>query len=330
MNIPDITPFLHGALRTEEINGFTFPLRFTKKQEEILSARGFARHSRGSAGIRLEFLSRGGKISFDTYFSPGAGCDFSCIALYDNGFCVKRMFESKTDFELHFDFDLKMGEKRKITLYLGNLSSNGIKNLVLPDDAEPVKKKIRYLAVGDSITHGYFAQNPALTYANILADALGAEIVNQAIGGDVFCADNIDPDINFQPDIITVAYGTNDWWLFDGETLTNNVKKYFAKIKDTFPNAKIFVLTPIYRGHGEEKRGAGTLDDVRGIIAENACGKVIDGMKLFDRTYGFYADGEPEEAGLHPNDLGFVLYAQRLIGELRPFLGEMFDTSGKI
>ena len=321
MKIADIAPFLHGYLRFEEKNGFAFPRRFTEKQDRILADRGFVPHSKASAGMRIEFLSHGGKMSLDLFFEAGAGSEFSCIALYDNGFCVKRMFEPKTDFEMHFEFDLKQSKKRKVALYLGNLNATGIKNVVLPDNAEPIKKEIKYLALGDSITHGYFATNPALSYANILADNLDAEIVNQAIGGDVFCPDNIDPEISFQPDIITVAYGTNDWWLFDGETLTNNVKKYFAKIKNTFPNAKTFVLTPIYRGHEEEVRGSGTLDDVRGIIAENACGTVIDGLKLFDRTHGFYADGTPGEAGLHPNDLGFVLYAQRLMGEMRPFLG---------
>lgn len=330
MKVADAAPFLHGCIRFEEKDGYAFPRRFTEKQDRILADRGFIPHSKASAGMRIEFLSRGGKMSFDLFFAPGAGSDFSCIALYDNGFCVKRMFESKTDFERHFEFELKQGEKRKITLYLGNLNATGIKNVVLPDDAEPVKKKIKYLALGDSITHGYFATNPALSYANILADNLNAEIVNQAIGGNVFCPDNIDPKINFQPDIITVAYGTNDWWLYDRNIVDKNTREYFAKLKNTFPEAKIFVLTPIYRGHEEDVRGAGTLDDVRGIIAENACGKVIDGLKLFDRTHGFYADGEPEEPGLHPNDLGFVLYAQRLLGEMRPFLGEMFDTSDKI
>ena len=108
--------------------------------------------------------------------------------------------------------------------------------------------------------------------------------------------------------------------LAEGRTVIENVAR----------EPHVVDLANFLNSMGADVRGAGTLDDVRGIIAENACGKVIDGLKLFDRTHGFYADGEPEEPGLHPNDLGFVLYAQRLLGEMRPFLGEMFDTSDKI
>lgn len=331
MNITDVSPFVQGCLRYEEKDGFLFPRRFTKKQDEILERRGFVPHPKASAGMRIEFYSCGGPMSLDMFFTLGAGGGaFTSMALYDNGFCVKRFFWNETDFEFHFDFKLEQGKKRRIALYLGNLNASGIRNLILPDDAEPIKKNVKHLALGDSITHGYFAVNPALSYANILADALNAEILNQAIGGDILCAENIDTEIGFAPDIITVAYGTNDWWICDAPTIEKNVREYFSKLKSTFPNAKIFAITPIYRSQEESVRQSGTLNDVREIIKKNACATVIDGLKLFDRTYGFYADGEHEEAGLHPNDLGFVLYAQRLIGELRPFLGEMFDTSGKI
>ena len=44
-----------------------------------------------------------------------------------------------------------------------------------------------------------------------LADALGAEEVNKAIGGECFFPELAATKEDFQPEYITVAYGTNDW-----------------------------------------------------------------------------------------------------------------------
>lgn len=324
MQQTDVTPFIKGAIRFESEDGYIFPRRFTKKQEGILIERGHDAHSRMNASQRLEFITAGGKFNLELCHRDG---DFSHTVLYDNGICVKRPPIDTKDGT--FEYDIPYGEKRKVALYFGNNNTTGFKNVTLPPDAVPTEKKLKYLALGDSITHGYYSDIPSLTYVNILADMMNAEVLNHGVSGEMFLDRMLDGDMDFDPDIITVAYGTNDWAKCN-DGLEENIRRYFEKLKSIYPNAEIFAVTPIYRANEDEVHPVGTLNDVRNMIKRNACGHVIDGLTLFDRTHGFYGDGEANEAGLHPNILGFLLYGQRLFSQIRSLCPELFDTNGKI
>lgn len=100
----------------------------------------------------------------------------------------------------------------------------GIKNFSIDDGAQisPVEKNVRFLFFGDSITHGYATRFTSLTYANILSRTFNAQTLNQAIAGDVFNVNNLDRDLSFDPDMVFVAYGTNDWW--HGIDITDTAK----------------------------------------------------------------------------------------------------------
>lgn len=326
MQPEDILSFIKGAVRFDTSDGYIFPRRFTKEQEEFLLKRGDGAHARNNASQKLEFTTSGGKLKLDLCYIDG---NYARTALYDNKICVKRSTNEPKDGKETFEYDIPYGEKRTVTLYFGNTNTTGFKNVTLPLDASPVKNKLKYLALGDSITHGFYSDIPALTYVNILADMMNAEVLNCGVSGEIFLDGMLDNSSDFAPDIITVAYGTNDWDKC-GDCFTENVRNYFIKLKALYPNAEIFVLTPIYRGREDEIHSLGTLNDVRNIIKENACGHIIDGLTLFDRTHGFYGDGGPEEAGLHPNTVGFLLYGMRLFAQIRSLCPELFDTNGKI
>ena len=67
------------------------------------------------------------------------------------------------------------------------------------------------MAYGDSITQGYTALSPSLTYVNLVGDALNADVYDLGIGGEVFEPLMIDEAYPVKADLVTVAYGTNDW-----------------------------------------------------------------------------------------------------------------------
>lgn len=75
---------------------------------------------------------------------------------------------------------------------------------------EPYRYKMKILSYGDSITQGYDALFPSYSYINRFSMYLDAFIYNKAIGGDIFRPALIERK-NFKPDIVTIAYGTNDW-----------------------------------------------------------------------------------------------------------------------
>ena len=86
-----------------------------------------------------------------------------------------------------------------------------VKNTVaLLDDGATIEglyRKYKMISFGDSITHGYDAIYPSLSYASQLAQNLDAEQLNKGIGGDIFFPALLDEKDAFEPDFITVAYG---------------------------------------------------------------------------------------------------------------------------
>ncbi len=74
----------------------------------------------------------------------------------------------------------------------------------------------------------------------------------------------------------------------------------------------MIVITPIFR-YGDLTRAWGTIEDYINIIETTAKGflfKVVNGYDLVPHHMDFYADA------VHPNDLGFSVYARKLISKL--------------
>lgn len=211
--------------------------------------------------------------------------------------------------------------RHRVTVYFPCLAAAELRNISLSDGSEitPAKKKLKMLCVGDSITQGYDAEYPSLCYANFIADEFNADMVNQAIGGDRFNPEHIDANMSFSPDIITVAYGTNDWSGATRENFERNLTGYFAKLAEHFSKSKIFVITPIWRADGNRVTKLGTFDEACAMIDAEASKykniTVIDGTKLTPRVNAFYSD-----LRLHPNDMGYAIYSKNLIAELRKYI----------
>ena len=162
------------------------------------------------------------------------------------------------------------------------------------------------------ITQGYDAKYSSQTYTNLLADKLDAEMVDQGIGGEIFRPALIDPEMNFDPDIITVAYGTNDWSMCTMEKFEANCRGFFEVMHERYPNARVIVIAPIWRGDSERETAmARPISDVYKLFCEYTKDydhfTVVDGWNLIPHLSAFFHDQI-----LHPNDQGFSLYAENL------------------
>ena len=149
------------------------------------------------------------------------------------------------------------------------------------------------------------------TYVNILSDYFNANTLNHAICGDTFNISNLDEDLTFSPDTIIVAYGTNDWWL--GRDVSIVVKQYFDKLKKIYPHTKIYALLPIYRLDAEEKHENVKIpfvkyrEKMQEIISEYENVTIVDTIDFVPHFRDFF-----EDEYLHPNDIGFIKYAEHL------------------
>ena len=324
LNAEEIKKITFGALRIEEREGYLHFFRFTPGQEKILRQRGFAPRMYATAGMRLDFYCYGGSVSFDFKIFPGSGREYYAIDGLING--VNTVHYYKENHSDQGTFVLSVPEREQpshVTVYFPNVSGIALKHMSVPDGGiRPAEKRRKLLALGDSITQGYDAYHPQLSYVNLLADAMQAEVVNQGIGGDIFCEGNIELLPEFLPAIILVAYGTNDW-ATDKKDIFDQASGYFKKIKKLYPLVPVFAVLPIWRIGQEEKKAAGTLEEVREFIrvaaAENGV-KVIETASFMPQTPEYYYDG-----GLHPNDLGFLFYGRALEKELKKRHPDLFD-----
>ena len=307
--------FISGAVRFENSDGYLFPKRFTKAQSERLADNDFLyKRSKATAGMVLGFCTDTLKLSFDAVLYEASSKHIYAFDVYVDD--VLRFHFSEDGIEdgaqRHIEFELGEGSK-KIRIYFPCLFAAGIKNFCIDDGStlSKLEKTRSFLFLGDSITHGCTTEFSSLTYANILARRFDAGSLNQAIGGDVFNADNLDEALNFEPDEIFVAYGTNDWKL--GRDIASTAKAYFDKLTRIYPSRHIYVILPIFRLDAGNPADTVKLPfgEFR-MLLESVCGRyanitVIDSIDFVPHFADFYEDGY-----LHPNDMGFMCYAQAL------------------
>ena len=240
--------YFKGTVSFEEYGDYLLPRRFTEKQFDRLLGQDFLLvRSKMTAGVILDFQTDAPRVSFDAIFLETSR-NYYAFDIFVNG-TLKRHFGEggvTNGTTRHFETELGEGEK-SVQIFFPPLFETGIKNFRAPSASfiTACERKRKFLFFGDSITHGYATKLASMTYANILTRLFDADSINQAIAGDVFNADNLDKGLDFNPDTVFVAYGTNDWR--GGRDVLVTAEGYFKKLNEIYRGKKIFVILPIYR-----------------------------------------------------------------------------------
>jgi hypothetical protein len=325
LTIKDIQSIAHGAVRTEKNEAGEIALyRFTEKQMALYAHDNpdFYVKSFGTAGIRLEMDTDTDVIDLSYHTRTASSRRFYFFDVFVDGVMVQHFgHEDIKEAISTLHVELPTGTHR-VCIYFPNLVAANILSLKLSDGATfaPVKRERKLLAFGDSITQGYDAKFASQSYVNLLADKLGAEVVNQGIGGEIFRPALVDAEMNYTPDIVTVAYGTNDW---SGQTRERTVacaNEFYANVRKAFPHAKIFAITPIWRADEHRATKVGVFEEGRQIVRDAAAAAgatVIEGNGMIPHLPEVCSDKY-----LHPNDYGFKFYANALYDALIPHLEE--------
>lgn len=297
---------IHGAVEIQEQNGRLVPIRFGKfVREQVYVSGDYHNKCFHTAGVFSEFLTDSQHLSFKTNHSH---------------------FDVLVDGNLHFramreggrgEFSLSLPEgKKRITIYYHFATQAQLWDVELDDGAcfeQAPKRERKILFLGDSITHGYSASFSSMTYASRVTETLYAEAINQGIGGEKLNPYAIDEQLPFTPDLVSVAYGTNDWASAIGShsRLAGTAAGYYARLRDLYPNAAIVCILPLWRGDSNRETGVGSFEEARRLIraaAERVDAYIVDGMELVPHVPGVYRDGY-----LHPDNLGFAFYAENLV-----------------
>lgn len=209
------------------------------------------------------------------------------------------------------------GESNKVEIYLSQFARLSVAGVRLSPGASVApageRPSRRLLSLGDSITQGFDSRNPAGAYPVRLARLLEAELLNHGVGQHDFDPASFDPALPYEPDLITVAYGVNDWAKDKpAEEIAANAGALLAKIATRYDGVPVLVITPIWAHHQDERKSAGTLSDVRRTIADASANvgagqiEVVDGAGLVPGLPFLFADG------VHPTEEGFGHYAVEL------------------
>ena len=314
-----------GAAKVWEEDGFTHFRRFTEEESECYGRyrqEGYKQRTYNSASIRLAFVTDSARIAFNYRFLTTPCRDLGCFDVAVNGALVHYTAVEKGVLEGSADIALGCGEKT-VEIYFPWSKGMSLADVTLDDGATfaPKKRRLKMINFGDSITHGYVALNPSLSYANQLGVLLDADGMNKAIGGDRFFPELMECESGMtDPDIITVAYGINDWACHTRATVERRCRDFYFALSKKYPMAKIFAVSPIWsdRVNTPPEKFGDVLTAVDPIIRaateDLANVTVIDGMTLAPNLGGFYTDG------VHPNDLGMGVYARNLALAIKRYL----------
>ena len=325
-----------GCARVVEENGKIRFHRFTEEEEIIyrkrdeLLGKSFSDRCAAPAGIKLSFTTNSKSIKITAVTAAATSRSYFSFDVFENGkplgyldnFKEEELPENYTEQEFPLgkyekSFVLSK-ENNEITVYFPWSVLIDDIEIELDDGAsiEPIRPKKKLLAYGDSITQGYDAIRPSHRYAARIAEFLGAEEINKAIGGEIFVPSLVEKKLDFKPDYITVAYGTNDWSSTDGKDFYQNVVSFFTSLSKNYPEVPIFAITPIWRLNFEEAKPFGNFFSVEKIIKEATSSfknvNVISGFDLVGHDTKLFAD-----LRLHPNDAGFSEYFKNLSKKIR-------------
>ncbi|MBD3241862.1 MAG: hypothetical protein GF331_14835, partial [Chitinivibrionales bacterium] len=216
----DIVPFLHGAIETERLETGMLPLRMTAAQlaradrEERFVAR-----ARSAAGMQIAFITDSPSVHLRMHIPAVNSIRHSRVTvdIECDGWVRQQSVAVSDGEQALFDAPVVNGgdeRMRTVRLYLPYHRPVHIQAVEVARGArvEPLPRgPKRLLAIGDSITQGAYAGCAYTAYAVQLARLLDAELLNHGLGGHVFDEEILDEKLVYQPDLVTVAYGTNDW-----------------------------------------------------------------------------------------------------------------------
>lgn len=322
-----ICDLTQGAAYISEEDGCAVFHRFTKEQEALYHRTnlGFYRKALAPAGVILQFRTDSSYVTLKGETSTASTRTYYSIDVLEDGipagyvdnFSQITLPEDYTKCAYPLgDFSktipLKAGMKT-VTICMPWSVQVMLKELSLSDGStimsdRPQKKM---LVFGDSITQGYDALRPMNRYAFQLARSLNAAEYNKAIGGEVFFPALANTREDWKPDLIFVAYGTNDWGKLGRDTFLENAGTFLRTLRDQYAGAKLFVMQPIWRKDRDSQREYGTFDLMRQDLAQICSDldlQTIDCYSFVPEDPSYFAD-----LRLHPNDKGFASYSHQLI-----------------
>ena len=272
-----------------------------------------------TTGVKLDFVTDGDKLVFS--FIKGRKVEVYIDNLFRGQFLMDeyRAKNAKVEIPITDTLGKPYGEAR-VTVYFPAHDEPGVIDYFEVSNAtfvKPHKHDIKFLFIGDSITQGWETMTDTLSYAQKTTRFFNAESVINGVGGAIFAEETFD-SIDFAPDVVILAYGTNDfgYWKSADEMLSH-IKGYMSLVAKEYAGKKLFAISPVWRRDYDRICDTGTFPEARDrviSVAKELGFTHIDGLKMIPPIADYFTDN------VHPNELGFAFYSDNLIAELKKYL----------
>lgn len=258
--------------------------RLTAEQEDFLRITDPTRLLRACcpSGVTLEFSTTSTTLTLSALVGSYIGRPHYCFSVFVNGKRIGGMEgEAPIGASDSFKGTMMLGNgEKEVVIQMPNLISCELIGLTLDAPATPLPKRaFKLLLLGDSITQGYDSAYPEEVYAVKLSRFLNAEVRNRSIAGEYFRPTYATYRDEFEPDLITVAYGTNDW-SHKGRELLDDAEGFFRNLKNIYPYARIVALLPLWRNDNDHITDFGPLTDLNPALRKRI--EVIGGITVID------------------------------------------------
>ena len=331
LDLAQIKAITTGAVRIQqEEDGIHF-YRFTQEQQDLYAgvSADFLKKTHATSGVKFCFRTNSETISMKWLAINGSGRTFFQFDVFVNGkrtesfgnFDADTVTREYTSFTYPlgaFEKTVSLGEGEKDVCIYFPYSIRAVVQEVSVDEGawlEPNIPQKKMVVFGDSIAHGYDALRPSNSAFTRLAEAMGAQEFNKGIGGDEFFPELAVTKEPFEPDYIVVEYGTNNWFGNTYDEFLDKCNRFYQNLVKTYPNSRIFALTPIWRDDCEAEKKFGPFEGVEAGIRNAVAG--MENVQLI-RCFDFLPHDKNYlgDFWVHPSDEGFDHYYNGLIKEI--------------
>ena len=305
LSLEQIKSITSGACRVFEQDGLIHFRRFTEKQLEVWGENGFSKGITATTGIRLDFITNSANFTFKS-------AQYEIVGKYEVLVNDQPIYLNRHEADAPAQtFHLAECDHR-ITLYLPSHSEGVLEYVEIDDGAtlEPYKYAHKFMFWGDSLTQGWRSANDSLSYAYQVTRYFNAESVILGVGSARFIPELVDEGHPFKPELIFVAYGTNDWGKYTNEELKDRCKRFMDNINRVYPGIPVIGISPTWRKDLDKERLGGPLELLHSTLLDNykAHGAIpVCGLDLIPHDPRYLTDP------VHPNNEGFGYYARNLI-----------------
>ena len=336
-----IAPYMRGAVHLEELSdGLVIPRRFFPEQMDYFLQIGRQDRAASTAGVLIDFLTDGTEVSLDCRVVKGLNPRHVLYrAIMDGGDTGEVPFGAAEegnvdgidlvvdglllatvapiDGTLRFAFDNHSHDEIEVRIYLPSIMTVAVGNLTTNGSLKPLPAHGYLLALGDSITQGFVCGKPSYAFPAQIAATLGIDLVNQAVAGHVFDERTLGGFSLWRgesPEVIVVAYGTNDWARMRSvEGIEGGAKAFLDRLSWFFPKTPTYVLSPLWRVDEHEPMPCGQpltwMHQMLGrVCSRHPNMRIVDGYHGIPKDPSLFMDGR-----LHPRQESMGLVADLLL-----------------